>query len=52
YKGFEKPKKPCPFRTHMPFRLTPWSDKAKYIYVTRNPPDACVSYYHPLLMRG
>ncbi|KAG8191544.1 hypothetical protein JTE90_019608 [Oedothorax gibbosus] len=45
-KGFENLKRPCPFRTHMPFRLTPWSDKAKYIYVTRNPKDACVSYYH------
>ncbi|GBO22360.1 hypothetical protein AVEN_221584-1 [Araneus ventricosus] len=33
-------------KVHLPFNLTPWSDKAKYIYVTRNPKDCCVSYYH------
>ncbi|KAG8191541.1 hypothetical protein JTE90_019605 [Oedothorax gibbosus] len=38
--------RPCAFRTHLPFRLVPWSDKAKYIYVTRNPKDACVSAFH------
>ncbi|KFM63402.1 Estrogen sulfotransferase, testis isoform, partial [Stegodyphus mimosarum] len=31
---------------HLPFRLIPYSNKAKYIYVARNPKDACVSYYH------
>lgn len=38
--------RPGALKIHLPFRLTPWSDKAKYIYVTRNPKDTCVSYYH------
>lgn len=24
----------------------PWSEKAKYIYVARNPKDCCTSFYH------
>ncbi|KAG8191542.1 hypothetical protein JTE90_019606 [Oedothorax gibbosus] len=44
--GIKNVKRPCAFKTHLPFRLTPWSDKAKYIYVTRNPKDTCVSFYH------
>ncbi|XP_055932226.1 sulfotransferase 1C4-like [Argiope bruennichi] len=31
---------------HLPFRLTPFSKDARYVYVARNPKDACVSYYH------
>lgn len=38
--------RPGAFKTHLPFRLVPWSDKAKYIYVTRNPKDTCVSAFH------
>ncbi|GBM69850.1 Sulfotransferase 1C2 [Araneus ventricosus] len=38
--------RPVAFKTHLPFRVIPWSDKAKYIYITRNPKDCCVSYYH------
>ncbi|GFT11870.1 sulfotransferase 1C2 [Nephila pilipes] len=33
-------------KTHLPFRLIPWSEEAKYIYIARNPKDCCVSYYH------
>ncbi|CAN7938712.1 unnamed protein product, partial [Ixodes hexagonus] len=37
---------PGAIKTHFPFHLQPYSTKAKYIYVTRNPYDCCVSYYH------
>ncbi|KAG8184113.1 hypothetical protein JTE90_008899 [Oedothorax gibbosus] len=40
--------RPFAWRTHLPFYLMPWSDKAKYIYVTRNPKDAAVSSYYLL----
>jgi len=33
-------------KTHLPFDLTPFSEKSKYIYVTRNPKDCCVSFFH------
>ncbi|RWS11019.1 Amine sulfotransferase-like protein [Dinothrombium tinctorium] len=33
-------------KTHLPFDLTPYNPNAKYIYVARNPKDACVSFYH------
>ncbi|KAG8175102.1 hypothetical protein JTE90_014683 [Oedothorax gibbosus] len=39
-------KRPGAIKLHLPFRVTPWSDKAKYIFVTRNPKDCCVSFYH------
>ncbi|CAN8000450.1 unnamed protein product [Ixodes hexagonus] len=38
--------KPGAIKTHLPFKLQPYSPKAKYIYVTRNPFDCCVSFYH------
>ncbi|XP_055936244.1 sulfotransferase 1C2-like [Argiope bruennichi] len=38
--------RPVAFKTHLPLGLIPWSDDAKYIYITRNPKDCCVSYYH------
>ncbi|GFQ73753.1 hypothetical protein TNCT_516371 [Trichonephila clavata] len=44
--GAEKMPRPGAIKVHFPFHLTPWSEKAKYLYVTRNPKDCCVSYYH------
>ena len=38
--------RPGVIKVHLPYHLTPRSDKAKYIYVTRNPKDCCVSYFH------
>ncbi|KAK8782719.1 hypothetical protein V5799_015943 [Amblyomma americanum] len=39
--------RPGAIKTHLPFNKVPYSDKAKYIYITRNPYDCCVSlYYH------
>lgn len=38
--------KPGAIKTHLPFHLNPYSPRAKYIYVTRNPKDCCVSFYH------
>ncbi|CAN7938054.1 unnamed protein product, partial [Ixodes hexagonus] len=35
-------------RTHIPFGRVPFSNKAKYVYVARNPWDCCVSVYHYL----
>ncbi|GBO30247.1 Sulfotransferase 1C2A, partial [Araneus ventricosus] len=40
--------RPVALKTHLPFRVIPWSDEAKYVYVARNPKDCCVSYYHHL----
>ncbi|CAN8005591.1 unnamed protein product [Ixodes hexagonus] len=34
------------FKTHFPYQLQPMNPKAKYIYLTRNPLDVCVSFYH------
>ncbi|KAH6926181.1 hypothetical protein HPB50_015793 [Hyalomma asiaticum] len=38
--------RPGAFKTHLPFDRVPYSPKAKYIFVARNPYDCCVSYYH------
>ncbi|CAN7941427.1 unnamed protein product [Ixodes hexagonus] len=38
--------KPGAFKTHLPFDKHPYSQDAKYIYITRNPFDCCVSFYH------
>ncbi|GIY84188.1 sulfotransferase 1C2A [Caerostris darwini] len=45
-KGVEKMVRPGSIKIHLPFHLAPFSEEAKYIYVTRNPKDCCVSYYH------
>lgn len=37
---------PWAMKTHLPFHLQPYSPRAKYIFITRNPYDCCVSYYH------
>lgn len=39
-------KRPGAIKTHLPFNKQPYSAKAKYIYITRNPYDCCVSYYY------
>ena len=33
-------------KTHFPYSMTPQNPNAKYIYITRNPKDALVSYYY------
>lgn len=33
-------------KTHLPYRAVPYSDDAKYIYVTRNVKDCVVSFYY------
>ncbi|XP_077538145.1 amine sulfotransferase-like [Haemaphysalis longicornis] len=38
--------RPGPIKTHLPFDRQPYSEQAKYIYVTRNPYDVCVSFYY------
>ncbi|CAN8000498.1 unnamed protein product [Ixodes hexagonus] len=38
--------RPGAIKTHLPFDKHPYSKYAKYIYITRNPYDCCVSYYH------
>ncbi|XP_065294483.1 sulfotransferase ssu-1-like [Dermacentor albipictus] len=38
---------PRALKTHLPFHMIPYSRDAKYICITRNPYDCCVSlYYH------
>ncbi|XP_077522186.1 amine sulfotransferase-like [Amblyomma americanum] len=41
--------RPGALMTHLPFSMHRHSNKAKYIYVARNPYDCAVSYYHYLL---
>ncbi|XP_076318809.1 sulfotransferase ssu-1-like [Tachypleus tridentatus] len=38
--------RPGAIKTHLPFNMQPYSLQAKYIYVTRNPFDCCVSLFH------
>lgn len=47
YTGSDTPN--AVIKTHMPFGKTPFSVKARYIYVLRNPYDCSVSYYHQRL---
>ncbi|XP_037575980.1 sulfotransferase 1C4 [Dermacentor silvarum] len=37
---------PRVLKTHLPFHMNPYSPDAKYIYITRNPYDCCVSFYY------
>ena len=45
--------KPRLIKTHLPFELLPPNllDTAKVIYVSRNPKDTCVSWYHHIKIR-
>ncbi|GFQ69098.1 sulfotransferase 1E1 [Trichonephila clavata] len=45
-KAVEEMPRPGAIKIHLPFRLAPWSEQAKYIHITRNPKDVCVSYYY------
>ncbi|KAH7972486.1 hypothetical protein HPB52_012506 [Rhipicephalus sanguineus] len=40
------PSRTGPVTTHLPLKVLSLVDKAKYIYVARNPYDCAVSYYH------
>lgn len=42
----DKLPRPRTMKTHLPFSLQPYSPKAKYIYILRNPWDCCVSYFY------
>ncbi|KAH8028643.1 hypothetical protein HPB51_017861 [Rhipicephalus microplus] len=44
----ERRVRPGLLKTHLPFNLQPYSPQARYIYVTRNPYDVCVSFYYYL----
>lgn len=44
--GSENMPRPGAIKVHLPYHLTPRSDSAKYIYISRNPKDCCVSYFH------
>ena len=33
-------------KTHLPFGMTPYNERARYLYVARNPFDCAVSFYH------
>ncbi|XP_050042798.1 sulfotransferase 1C2-like [Dermacentor andersoni] len=38
--------RPNAVKTHLPFNKQPYSANAKYVYITRNPYDCCVSFYY------
>lgn len=38
--------KPGALKTHLQYGKNPYSPDAKYIYITRNPYDCCVSFYY------
>lgn len=38
--------RPRVIKTHLPYRLLPKRANCKYIFVTRNPKDVVVSFYH------
>lgn len=33
-------------KTHLPFGMTPYNERARYLYIARNPFDCAVSFYH------
>jgi len=44
--AIDNSKYPRIIKTHFPYQETPQHKDAKYVYVTRNPKDALVSYYY------
>ncbi|XP_029830100.2 sulfotransferase ssu-1-like [Ixodes scapularis] len=44
--GAEEMPRPGAIKTHFSFNKQPYSKEAKYFYVTRNPYDCWVSFYH------
>ncbi|CAN7948626.1 unnamed protein product, partial [Ixodes hexagonus] len=44
--GVKDMRRPGAIKTHLPFDKQSYSYRAKYVYVTRNPYDCCVSFYH------
>ncbi|KAM7313911.1 sulfotransferase ssu-1-like [Ixodes scapularis] len=44
--GAKSMPRPGAIKTHLPFDKQPYSERAKYIYITRNPYDCCVSFYY------
>ncbi|XP_077538505.1 sulfotransferase 1C2-like [Haemaphysalis longicornis] len=38
--------RPGVIKTHLPYHLMPKHPEAKYLYICRNPKDACVSFFH------
>ncbi|GIY36332.1 sulfotransferase 1C2A [Caerostris darwini] len=44
--GINNMPRPGAFKTHLPYSYMPYSPEAKYIFVSRNPKDCCVSFYH------
>ncbi|XP_029849154.3 sulfotransferase ssu-1-like [Ixodes scapularis] len=38
--------RPGAIKTHMPLQFQPYSKDAKYLYITRNPYDCCVSFFY------
>lgn len=45
-KWVESMKPPRFFKTHFFYERQPMNPRAKYVYLTRNPLDVCVSFYH------
>ncbi|KAF8764337.1 sulfotransferase ssu-1-like [Argiope bruennichi] len=51
--GIDGMPRPGAFKTHLPFPYISYSSKAKYIFVSRDPKDCCVSrYYHTKFFPG
>ncbi|XP_015908659.2 sulfotransferase ssu-1 [Parasteatoda tepidariorum] len=44
--GIEKMPRPGAFKTHLPYDHLPYSPNSKYIFVSRNPKDCVLSFYH------
>lgn len=44
--GAKNMTRPGAIKTHLSYDMTPYSERAKYIVVVRNPYDCCVSYYY------
>ncbi|EEC20041.1 sulfotransferase, putative [Ixodes scapularis] len=40
------PDRPWAIKTHLPLSMLRYSERAKYVFIARNPYDCCVSYYH------